>query len=87
MTTILDESVINSIEDSIEGISLFTVIDAFIELIDIVNAEFYSGDPEVDNVTLDNVGETLVFYNGETYEEYLARVAEDNRSIHEIIKL
>ena len=87
LTTILDESVINSIEDSIEGISLFTVIDAFIELIDIVNAEFYSGDPEVDNVTLDNVGETLVFYNGETYEEYLARVAEDNRSIHEIIKL
>lgn len=85
LTTILDESEINRIEGAIEGITLFTVIDAFIELIDTVNAEFFSGDSEVDTVTLDNVGDTLVYYNGETYEEYVARIAEENRSIHEII--
>lgn len=87
LTTILDEAEINRIESSIEGLTLFTVIDAFIELIDIVNAEYFNGDPEVDNVTLDNVGDTLVYYNGETYDEYDARIAEDNRSIHEIINL
>lgn len=85
LTTILDEAEINRIEAAIEGITLFTVIDAFIELIDTVNAEFFSGDSEVDTVTLDNVGDTLVYYNGETYEEYVARIAEENRSIHEII--
>ncbi len=62
-----------------------TVIDAFIELIDTVNAEYFSGDSEVDTVTLDNIGDTLVYYNGETYEDYIARIAEDNRSIHDII--
>lgn len=85
LTTILDEAEINHIEGAIEGITLFTVIDAFIELIDAVNAEFFSGDSEVDTVTLDNVGDTLVYYNGETYKEYVARIAEENRSIHEII--
>ncbi len=85
LTTILDETEINRIEESIDGITLFTVIDAFIELIDTVNAEYFSGDSEVDTVTLDNIGDTLVYYNGETYEDYIARIAEDNRSIHDII--
>lgn len=87
LTTILDEAEIERIESSFEGLTLCTVIDAFIELIDIVNGEFFSGDAEVDTVTLDNIGDTLVYYNGETYEDYIARIAEYNRSIHEIINL
>lgn len=87
LTTILEEAEIERIESSFEGLTLCTVIDAFIELIDIVNGEFFSGDAEVDTVTLDNIGDTLVYYNGETYEDYVARIAEENRSIHEIINL
>lgn len=86
LTTILDTAEISRIEAAVEGLSLHTVIDAFIELIDRINVEFFSGDPEVDTVSLDNIGSHLVYYNGETYQEYLARMAEDNRSIHDIIK-
>ena len=85
LTTILDEADILSLESSFEGLSIHTVIEAYIELVDAVNAEYYSADPEVDTVTLDNIASHLVYYNGETYEEYLARVAEDNLSIHQII--
>ena len=85
LTKILDQADIDGIEAAIEGVTLFTVIDAFIELVDAVNAEYYTGDPEVDTVTLENIGDTLVYYNGETYGEYLARVAQGNRSVHQII--
>ncbi len=87
LTTILDQEVIDDIENRIEGITIHTIIDAFIELIDAINAEYYSGDSEVGTITLDNVGEHIIYYNGETYEEYLARTAVANRSIHEIITL
>jgi len=87
LTTILDQSEIEEMESAIEGLSLHTVIEAFIELVDIVNAEYFSADSEVETVTLDNIGSHLVYYNGETYEEYLARIAESNRSIHDIINL
>jgi len=73
------------LQGNIDGLTIFTVIDAFIELIDKVNGEYYSGDSEVDTVTLDSVGGHMVYYNGETYEENIARFSEDNRSIHSII--
>jgi len=34
---------------------------------------------------LDSIGGHLVYYNGETYDEYIARASEENRSIHSII--
>ena len=33
----------------------------------------------------DNVGEIIDYYNGETYEEYLQRFAEENMDINDIV--
>lgn len=85
LTTIRDQSDIDELEENIEGLTIFTALDAFIELIDKVNGEYYSGDPEVETVTLDSIASHLVYYNGETYDEYIARISEENRSIHSII--
>lgn len=76
---------VTKIENGINGITIVLVVEAFVSAIDEVNAAMYSGQPEVDTVTLDNVGEHIAYYNGETYEEYLARIADENRSIHDII--
>lgn len=85
LTRLLEKSEIGEIEESIEGISISIVIEAFIDAIDQVNGEYFSGDSEVHTVTLDNIGEHLAYYNGETYAAYIARVADENRSIHQII--
>lgn len=85
LTTIRDQSDIDELEGNIDGLTIFTALDAFIELVDKVNGEYYSGDSEVDTVTLDTIGGHLVYYNGETYDEYIARASEENRSIHSII--
>ena len=85
LTTILDESEINRIESGIEGITLFTVIDAFIDAIDKINCEYFTGDSEVPTITLDNIGEHMAYYNGETYADYIDRIIEENESIHNII--
>ena len=36
-------------------------------------------------MTLDNINEILEYYNGETYEEYLERFAEENMDINDLI--
>lgn len=77
---------VETIERGIDGIEIVFVVETFVSTIDEVNAESYDGQPEVDTITLDNVGDYIAAYNGETYEEYLQRVAEANRSIHDIIK-
>lgn len=76
---------VERIENGINGITLVLVVEAFVSTIDDVNAETYGGTAEVDTVTLDNIGEHLRYYNGESYEEYVHRTAEENRSIHDII--
>lgn len=76
---------VERIENGINGITLVLVVEAFVSTIDDVNAETYDGTAEVDTVTLDNIGEHLRYYNGESYEEYVHRTAEENRSIHDII--
>ena len=45
----------------------------------------YSGEDEVGEVTLGNVGEHLLYYNGETYDEYLSNYADENTDINDII--
>lgn len=77
---------VERIENGIIGITLVLVVEAFVNTIDEVNAESYNGTSEVDTITLDNIGEHLRYYNGETYEEYVQRTADENRSIHDIIK-
>ena len=47
--------------------------------------KLHGGEPYYDNVTLDNINEVLEYYNGETYEEYLERFAEDNMDINDLI--
>lgn len=85
LTRLLEQAEIDDIEDSIEGITISIVIEAFIDTIDQINGEFYTGDSEVSTITLDNIGEHIAYYNGETYAEYVSLLIEDNRSIHEII--
>ncbi|MBD5243197.1 MAG: hypothetical protein HDS60_03820 [Barnesiella sp.] len=85
LTRLLEQSEIDDIETNIEGITLFTAIEAFISLIDQLNGEYFSGDSEVATATLDNIGEHIIYYNGETFEEYAQRMNEADRSIHEII--
>ena len=77
---------VTRINNGILGITLTIVVEAFVNTIDEVNGETYNGTSEVETVTLDNIGDHLRYYNGESYEEYVERTAEENRSIHDIIK-
>lgn len=70
-----------------DGFSVVLVVEAFTGAMDEVNADTYGGASEVDTVTLDNVSEHLLYYNGETAAEALARQAEADRDIHELITL
>jgi hypothetical protein len=85
LTQLVEQADIDLIEATIEGISIVISVLAYISLINEVNGEGYGGEEEVESVTLDNIGEHLLYYNGETYEDYLARIAEENKSIHDII--
>ena len=85
LTVIRETDEIESLESGIDGLVILTVIDAYIDLINWFNNESYGGEPYYDNVTLDNINEVLEYYNGETYEEYLERFAEDNMDINDLI--
>ena len=85
LTIIREDYEITAIEEGISEISILVVIEAYIDLIDDVNGEGYGGAEEVDNVTLDNIAEHLEYYNGETYDEYLANYAEENSDINNSI--
>lgn len=85
LTKILEDYEIEAIENGISEITVLVVIDAFIDLIEDINGEGYSGEDEVGEVTLGNVGEHLLYYNGETYDEYLSSYADENTDINDII--
>lgn len=70
-----------------DGFTVELIVDAFTDAMDEVNAEYYGGESEVDTVTIDNVGDHIRYYNGETAGEALARLAAENRDIHELINL
>ena len=76
---------IEAIRNGFEGLTVSTIIDAYIKIIDWFNNESYGGEPYYEEVTLDNVGEIIDYYNGETYEEYLQRFAEENMDINDIV--
>lgn len=85
LTVIREMSEIESLESGFDGLVIFTVIDAYIDLIDWFNNESYGGEPYYPEVTLDNINEILEYYNGESYEEYLERFAEENMDINDLI--
>lgn len=78
LTRIIEESDIAEIENGITGLHVEVVLDAYINAIDGVNAEYYGGMEEVGEVTLDNVSDHIDWWNGETYEEWFDRFAEAN---------
>lgn len=82
---VIENSDIEAIRNGFEGLTVSTIIDAYIKIIDWFNAEAYGGEPYYPEVTLDNVGEIIDCYNGETYEEYLQRFAEENMDINDIV--
>lgn len=85
LTVILEDYEIEALENGISEMTILVVIEAYIDLIDDVNAEGYGGAEEVENVTLDNIDEHLLYYNGETYEQYLSGYADENADINDII--
>lgn len=82
---VIENSDIEAIRNGFEGLTVSTIIDAYIKIIDWFNAEAYGGEPYYPEVTLNNVGEIIDYYNGETYEEYLQRFAEENMDINDIV--
>lgn len=82
---VIENSDIEAIRNGFEGLTVNTIIDAYIKIIDWFNAEAYGGEPYYPDVTLDNVGEIIDYYNGETYDEYLQRYAEENMDINDLI--
>ncbi len=85
LTVVLEDYEIETIEDGISGITITIVIEAYINLIDDVNGEGYGGAEEVEEVTLENIDEHLLYYNGETYDEYLSGYANENADINDLI--
>ena len=85
LTVILEDYEIEALENGISEMTILVVIEAYIDLIDDVNGEGYGGAEEVKNVTLDNIDEHLLYYNGETYEEYFSGYADENADINDII--
>jgi len=85
LTKILEDYELTAITAGIAEIQLQAVIEAFITLIDEINGEAYSSDEEVSEVTTETIGDHLYYYNGETYDEYLAAYAEENMDINDYI--
>ena len=85
LTQIYEAETIDAMLDGISDLSIFIVIEAYINLIDELNGEAYTSDAEVEEVTLDNIAEHLHYYNGESYEEYLSEYAKSNMDINELI--
>ena len=85
LTVIREDYEITAIEEGISEISILVVIEAYIDLIEQINNEAYGGASEVETVTLNNIAEHLEYYNGETYDEYLAAYIEDNSDINNSI--
>ena len=81
LTQIREQYEIDEMERSIEGITVVVSLDAFVSLINTINGEAYSNDEEVDEVTMDNIDDHIYYYNGETYDEYVASFVEANSEL------
>lgn len=85
LNIVIDNEELESLKAYFDGLRIIMSLSAFINEIDNFNSEAYGGEPYYLEVTLDNINEVLEYYNGETYEEYLERFAEDNMDINDLI--
>lgn len=85
LTQLLEQEEIERIESSIEGITIDIAVEAFTDAMDDVNADFYSGQCEVEKVSLDNIGSHMLYYNGESAEDYIGSQILAEMPISEII--
>ena len=87
LTKLYESTDIAAWEAAIYGLTVQTVIDAYITLINEIQAgEDYGGDSEVPTITLANVDEyALTYYNGEEYDDYLSDYAAANADINDIV--
>lgn len=85
LTRFQEETYYDNFETRFDELNIHIGIDAYIYEVDQFNAESYGGEPFYDEVTLSNIEEILLFYNGETYEEYLVRYAEENMDINDLV--
>lgn len=85
LTRVREQSYIDNLTQHIEGLSIIMSIMAYINAVIDFLGEQYSGEAEVDNVTLDNINDYLKQYNGETYDDYYNRLATADEDILNII--
>lgn len=89
MTKLPEANELDIILDGInpDGFTVELVVEAFTNAMDEVNAETFNGPAEVETVDMDNILDHIRYYNGETAEEALARMEDENQNIHELITL
>jgi hypothetical protein len=85
LTRIIDQEDVLAIEAGIDEIVLDLHINAFINAIDAVNGESYGGEEEVSDITLENLSDQLLYFNGETSEEAAERESSGDASLSEWI--
>lgn len=85
LTRVREQSYIDNLTQHIEGLTVVMSPMAYINAVIDFLGEQYSGEAEVDSVTLDNINDYLKLYNGETYDDYYNRLATDNEDILTII--
>lgn len=85
LTRVREQSYIDDLTQHIEGLTIVMSIMAYINAVIDFLGEQYSGEAEVEDVTLDNINDYLKQYNGETYDDYYNRLAEADDDILNII--
>jgi hypothetical protein len=68
LTVIRDVEQVQTMQNAFDGLTITTIITAFINLIDEINAEYYNGtaDSTLPVITLSNIDELAIsYYNGE----------------------
>lgn len=87
LNIVIENEELESLKAYFDGLRIIMSLSAFINEIDKFNSEAYGGEPYYSEVTLDNVGEIMDYYNGESYEEYLERFAKDNMDINDLVNI
>ena len=85
LTRVREQSYIDNLSQHIEGLTIVMSMMAYINAVIDFLGEQYSGEAEVESVTLDNINDYLKQYNGETYDDYYNRLAEADDDILNII--
>lgn len=85
LNIVIENDELEALKAYFDGLKITMSLSAFISEIDKFNVESYGGEPFYPEITLDNINEVLHYYNGELYEEYLERFAEENMDINDLV--